>query len=453
MSEPLDIAQWAKNWEAMARQAQASFGGAASQPAWPGSQTAPNPWADALNKAHPFVGGTQQGEAIEHLMAGAQGYLGMLQSLASSANGQGVEGMQNPFANGIFPGMASPSVMSNPFAAAMQGFGTRGASGFDQLMEQFTAAAGPMLDQVQQSLHLPAFGHMREKQENLQKTAQVMLDYKEQSARYDRLMLKVSEKSLARFQLKLAEREEPGRQIDSARALYDLWIDAAEEAYAEIALTEEFREIYAAVVDAQMRVRQQVQGEVERYCNQLGMPTRSEVNSIGERLQALRREFREERSESAEQEELRAELAELKRELAALKIAQDVAAKPAKKSSKAKPEAQVAKKKEPKKSASKKAAKAVKAVKASEAAMKIETAATSEADKPSAKTARKTAPAHRGKRRKAAASKASGAKQASKVGTGEFAAKIARFARKSKTLSKRGTTRAMPKTAKRGGSK
>ena len=105
-------------------------------------------------------------------------------------------------------------------------------------------------------------------------------------------MLKVSEQSFARFQLKLAEREEPGRQIDSARGLYDLWIDAAEEAYAEIALSEEFREVYAAVVDAQMRVRQQVQGEIERFCNELGMPTRSEVDSIGQRLQALRREFR-----------------------------------------------------------------------------------------------------------------------------------------------------------------
>ena len=104
-----------------------------------------------------------------------------------------------------------------------------------------------MFDKARGALHQPAFGFLREKQEDLQKTAQAFIDYQEQSARYDRLMLKVGERSFARFQLKLAEREEPGRQIESARALYDLWIDAAEEAYAEIALSEEFREVYAAV--------------------------------------------------------------------------------------------------------------------------------------------------------------------------------------------------------------
>ena len=41
----------------------------------------------------------------------------------------------------------------------------------------------------------------------------------------------------------------------SARALFDLWIDAAEEAYAEIALSPQFREVYGEFVNSQMRVR------------------------------------------------------------------------------------------------------------------------------------------------------------------------------------------------------
>src|SRR5690606_11369018 len=180
---------------------------------------------------------------------------------------EGAHGFANGFFSGALPGMAT----GNPVAEAMRGFAGHGARGFDQMMEQFAAAAGPMFDKSRAALQFPAFGHLREKQENLQKTARAFIDYQEQSARYDRLMLKVGEQSFARFQLKLAEREEPGRQIESVRALYDLWIDAAEEAYAEIALTEEFREVYAAVVDAQMRVRQQVQGEIEKFCNELGM--------------------------------------------------------------------------------------------------------------------------------------------------------------------------------------
>ena len=471
MSEPLDISRWAKHWEAMARQAQASFGANAGQPAWFAGRAPSNPWAEALGKAKPFVGGAQQSEAMEHLMAGAQGYLGMLQSLVGAASGQGVEGMQNPFASGVFPGMASPSVMDNPFASAMRGFGNQGARGFEQLMEQFSVVAGPMLDQAKASMQMPAFGHMREKQENLQKTAQVFIDYQEKSARYDRLMLKVGEQSFARFQLKLAEREEPGRQVDSARGLYDLWIDAAEEAYAEIALSEEFREIYADVVDAQMRVRQQVQGEIERYCNQIGMPTRSEVNSIGERLQALRREFREEREGSGEQEQLRNEVAELRRELAALKAAPKATTrpsirKPATKSAKPVSAATAAKAAKTAKSAKSakatktakmarttKTAKSAGSAKVGKSVAKVEAARQPDADKPATRVVRKTPAAHRGKRRKPAAGKGAGATEATAASPGDFAASIARFARKSKSSAKRGSTRAPSRTARRGGSK
>ena len=321
MSEPLDIAQWAKNWEAMARQAQAALGANTGQAPW-GVGSANAGWADALGKVNPFADGKQQNEAMERMLSGAQGYLGMLQSLAAAAAGQsgGGENLADAFRNGLFPGAFSSSTMGNPMAAAMRGLAGSGARGFDQMMEQFAAAAGPMFDKARGALHQPAFGFLREKQENLQKIAQVFIDYQEQSARYDRLMLKVGERSFARFQLKLAEREEPGRQIESARALYDLWIDAAEEAYAEIALSEEFREVYAAVVDAQMRVRQQVQGEIERYCNELGMPTRSEVDSIGQRLQALRREFRNQQGDDAGHQALLAEIEVLRNEVAALKL-------------------------------------------------------------------------------------------------------------------------------------
>ncbi len=99
------------------------------------------------------------------------------------------------------------------------------------------------------------------------------------------------------------------------RALYDLWVDAAEEAYAEIALSDEFRKVYGDVVNSQMRVRQAIQQEVERMSTDFGMPTRSELNSVHKRLHELRREVRNGRSpeSSREIDELRAEVRELKR--------------------------------------------------------------------------------------------------------------------------------------------
>jgi len=225
MSELLDVGQWAKNWEAMARQAQAAMSGNPGMPAWSSAPMPGSAWMENMTKVSPFAGGKQQSEAIEHLLAGAQGYLGMLQSLANGVMGQGAG--SSPLADALagsgFAGAFPASAMGNPFAAAIRGFGSQGARGFEQMMEQFATAAGPMFDKAKGALQMPAFGPLREKQENLQKTAQVFIDYQEQSARHDRLMLKVAEQSFARFQLKLAEREEPGRQIDSARGLYDLW--------------------------------------------------------------------------------------------------------------------------------------------------------------------------------------------------------------------------------------
>ncbi len=456
MSVPMDVGQWAKNWEAMARQAQAAMSGNSGQAVWGAAAPPAASWVENMTQANPFTGGKQQSEAIEHLLAGAQGYLGMLQSLASAAGGQGAPAFANPFAGNAIYGILPPTLTNNPFVAALSGFGGQGVSSFDQMMEQFSSVAGPMFDKAKGALDMPAFGPQREKIENMQKTAQVFIDYRQKSARYDRLMLKVGEKSFARFQLKLAEREEPGRQIDSARGLYDLWIDAAEEAYAEIALSEEFREVYAAVVDAQMRVRKHVQGEIEKFCNQLGMPTRSEINSIGERLQALRREFREEREVSPETQALQAEMAELWRELSALKSTRARKPKAARAAAASRP-APVAK--------AKQARQAKKSTRANEVAHAgIPAKETTGARKPRRKAAAKTPVVRREKRRKStsgkalkaavAASKSAKPKDRTDGKSGSFAASIARFARKSKTASpKSRIASAKPKATKQGGSK
>lgn len=315
MNPPIDFAQWARHWETMSRDAlaQATGGGGS---AFAGADT--RQWQAA------------QGEAMERLMAGAQGYLGMLQSLAAAAGGPGSmppsTAWPGVFAGSFgFPPTAAPSSFANPMAQALRAFGSSGAGGLEQMMERFAASAAPMLNDAKGLLGLPAFGFLREHQENAQKAAQAMIAYQEQMARYNRLLLKISEQGFSRFQSKLAEREEPGRQIDSVRGIYDLWIDASEEAYAEIALSEEFREVYGALVNAQMRVREHVQREVERISTDLGVPTRSEIDSIGERLQALRREVREDREGAAEREGLAAEVAALRREVAALRSARAAA--------------------------------------------------------------------------------------------------------------------------------
>lgn len=212
-----------------------------------------------------------------------QGVIGQLATVKPDMAGPGKfrEAMEQAF------GAMSPK--SNPVVDALRGMVGEGARGFEQLMGDFTKAAQPFEGELRGLLSLPAFGYSREGQEQRQALARAMLEYNEANARYHELMMKAARLGLDRFESKLGERSEPGRELTSMRALFDLYIDAAEEGYAEVAMSPEFREAYGELVNAQMRVRQQVQQEIERSTAALGMPVRSEMDSVHKRMHEMRR--------------------------------------------------------------------------------------------------------------------------------------------------------------------
>lgn len=300
-----------QSWEQWMRYLQQ----ASTQPAAPfgGMGTGFPPVAPAFGMG--AAPGVPMNDVLERSLAGIKGYLEWMQRAASSqADPLGSDWqaqMQQMFGNA-----------SQPFAQASSGIDSTAAQGFVQQWQAWLAAAGQGGlggADWHKATQMPAFGLQREQQEKQQALVAAMLDSAEQQRRYQALILRANAQGLERLQNKLADHAEPGRQIESLKALYDLWIDSAEEAYAEIALSDEFREVYGAMVNAQMLERQLMQQQLEELCRQLGLPTRSEVDSLGKRLQALRREQRAASGGSAANElaALRAELAALKKQLAA----------------------------------------------------------------------------------------------------------------------------------------
>jgi class III poly(R)-hydroxyalkanoic acid synthase PhaE subunit len=318
MGDPLGNNDWMKDWQALSGQYWKAWQDLARTHGLDSPQT---PWHEGLEQWARLFGGAGQGETVERLVASAKNYTNFMQSVVEAATRKGgldntaswMESLRGSF---DFPGTEA-SLFANPMARALRDIAGRGARGFEQMMEQLAPLIAPAAADARGWLGLPAFGYLREHQEHLQKSAQALVDYQEQLARYNAQILKASQRGFEIFESKLAEREEPGRQIESLRALYDLWVDAAEEAYAEIALSPEFRDVYGALVNAQMRVRSQLQKEVERVSTDLGMPTRSELNSIGERLQEVRRELR--RGHAVDAADLAGEVAALRREIGTLK--------------------------------------------------------------------------------------------------------------------------------------
>jgi hypothetical protein len=74
--------------------------------------------------------------------------------------------------------------------------------------------------------------------------------------------------------------------------VFDLWIDACEEAFAEAALSPEYRHIYGELVNGQMRARQCGMAIVEEQLKSLGLPSRTELDSNHKRTYELQRELR-----------------------------------------------------------------------------------------------------------------------------------------------------------------
>ena len=259
--------------------------------AWgmPGAASMPG-WNEAAAWWSQFAGGASPtaDEAMRRFGTQAQGWFGQMQQLAARFGGQDASARDIAAAwQRMVAGQGG-----NPFADALRGMQGPGQQGF----EQWYAQVSPWLEQLagegRSWLGLPAFGFTREHQQRWQQLARAQLDYQQQARSYHELMTEAGQEAFRRFEDKLVERSAPGKQLGSVRALFDLWIDAAEEAYADVALSPRFRDAYGAMTDAQMRLRAAVQREVEQLTDALGIPTRTEVDAAHRKVAQLERELR-----------------------------------------------------------------------------------------------------------------------------------------------------------------
>lgn len=284
MSARNPASAWMKDWDQLGKQFWSAWTDAAQQAA-PAATTA-HPGFDLWAKL--FADPQQPNEVVERMVGSAKHFADLMQSaigqLAAKNHSDPME-----FVNAVKAQLGGLSLANNPMADAMRAAAGEGAKGFEQMFAEFAKAALPMREQMTGMLSLPAFGLTRERQEQAQKFAQALVAYNDAMNAYNAQMLKASQRGLEILELKLAERSEPGRELHSLRAFYDLYIDAAEEGFAEVALSPDYRTVYGELVNAQMRVRQAVQNEVEHKSRELGMPTRTELSATHRKMADMRR--------------------------------------------------------------------------------------------------------------------------------------------------------------------
>lgn len=293
-------APWPDGLEAWSRMVNAPGGGfpgaAFGAPGVPGAAAfaAPGFGPAGFGAGAAGMGGFDQNQVFERLMANGKHYLEVLQGLMTGRGFQGgagfdpnawieeLRGLHQRHGHGLLGGVAP-----------MPWFGGIDAGQVEQMVKTFS---GNAMRGVQQELggwlSLPTFGLAREHAERGQALMRAWVDHQAATTRYRELMLQSASATLDKLQALLADREQPGRQVDSAKALYDLWIDAAEDAFNALALSAEYRQVSGELVNTQMRVRAGLNAEIERLGAQFGLPTRTEVDSMARQIHELKRELR-----------------------------------------------------------------------------------------------------------------------------------------------------------------
>jgi class III poly(R)-hydroxyalkanoic acid synthase PhaE subunit len=151
---------------------------------------------------------------------------------------------------------------------------------------------GAAQEQLLRALSMPGLGYTREQQEGLQQLAQHLLSYHDALRAYKLAFAKTALASLNAVQKRLQGMHEAGDKIETLRALYDMWVDASEEAYAEFAMSDEYQVVYGDLVNALMQVRKDMNTIAEQQYELLHIPTRSEIDTMQHRQQEIRRDNR-----------------------------------------------------------------------------------------------------------------------------------------------------------------
>lgn len=177
------------------------------------------------------------------------------------------------------------SVAQADLARQLESLKSQFAQGFAQAFPGMAGStAGPGA--------IPALGPNRERQQSAERLAQASLRYQQALSAFTALLGRVSGGAVDRLAQRLAA-DGGARRPDSLRAVYDLWIDCGEQAYAAAAHTPEFARAQADLNDALLDLRREHQRQVEDWARALDLPTRAEVNTLIKRVNTLRRRLRE----------------------------------------------------------------------------------------------------------------------------------------------------------------
>lgn len=169
-------------------------------------------------------------------------------------------------------------------------------------------SSAPGLGSTASPPEFAALGLTRERQEAWQRFTRLLADYQEVQAKLARQWIHIGAETTKKFSacLSAAEAGTSARSMGSIKAIYDLWIECAEEVYGSVAHSPEYGQLIADLANSSNAVRAEQQRELESWAKQFDVPTRAEVNSLHRQVKLLRAQLRAQAPASPKQSKKRA---------------------------------------------------------------------------------------------------------------------------------------------------
>ncbi len=139
---------------------------------------------------------------------------------------------------------------------------------------------------------MPALGLTREHQEASDRIRKLMADLQQQQLTLSSMWNDIIAEALRNFGDKAGAKLRAGEHFASIKAVYDLWIECGEIAYAKSAHSPEYGKAQADLGNTMAHLRIEQRKQVEAIAKHLDLPTRDELNTVHRRLKDLKTEVR-----------------------------------------------------------------------------------------------------------------------------------------------------------------
>ena len=162
--------------------------------------------------------------------------------------------------------------------------------GLAGLQQQFAGlwATTPFAAPPATGFALPALGPTRTQQEALQRLTQLGTRCAQAQGQVTGQWNDIIGKSLRAWGERLAPQLKSGAAPESMKEIYDLWVDSAENVYAQAARGAAFVQAQAELTNSMSQLRTAQRELFEEWAKQFDLPTRAELNSIHQQLRDLK---------------------------------------------------------------------------------------------------------------------------------------------------------------------